>query len=149
MGHTWSYRLLLFFVAVTLLCISCDKMDCNNGLDGQWQMTEWKLPNGDVKESKPQIYYCFQLDMMIFKRPSNNSSNQFAQHISPFENKGSHIVVKAPLKYVGGGHDVELPMSELKVYGVPENGDMTVEELTSDRLVLRSDQYGTLIFRKY
>ncbi len=130
----------LFFLA------ACDKMECNDGLDGQWQMTEWKSPEGELIAGKEmKLYYSFQLQMMMFQRLSYPSSTL----MTSFENRRSDIRIYDPIKYQGAGHDSILPMDTLSQFGVPLDGIMKVERLTGSTLVLSSDESGTLTFRKY
>ncbi len=141
-------RLLYFTFCLFsfILLASCGKMDCNDGLDGQWQMTEWTSPDGEVLGGKEmEIYYSFQLEMMMFQRLSISSALQF----SSFENCGTHIRIYDPIKYAGAGHDEILPMGMLAPYGVPSDGIMQVETLSGSRLVLSSKEMGKLTFRKY
>ena len=42
---------------ISVLLFSCDKVDCNGDLDGQWQMIEWTSSNGElVGNNEMQIY---------------------------------------------------------------------------------------------
>lgn len=140
-----AFRLLL---AASFCCLffSCDKMECNDGLDGQWQMCEWKSPEGEVVAGKEmKLYYSFQLQMMMFQRLSSSSGYL----LSSFENRKGEIRVYDPIKYAGSGHDDILPMDTLAFYGVPLDGVMKVEQLSGSTLVLSSREQGTLTFRKY
>ena len=74
---------------ISVLLFSCDKVDCNGYLDGQWQMIEWTSPSGElVGNNEMQIYYSFQLQMVGFQRlsPTNNGRQR-----SSFENQDSAI----------------------------------------------------------
>ena len=139
--------MLSLILYVTLLFLSgCDKLDCNDGLDGQWQMLEWKSADGEIvayKEAK--IYYCFQLQMMMFQKLSAPSTYVF----SSFHNQQTSIRIYDPIKYKGDGHDLILSMDTLKQYGVPSDGLMKIDRLSNDTLVLSSNETGRLIFRKY
>lgn len=141
----------LFYIVAASLCscillAACNKMDCNDGLDGQWQMCEWKSPDGEVVAGKEmKLYYSFQLQMMMFQRLSYPA----ATILSSFENRKADIRVYDPIKYIGAGHDSILPMDTLSTFGVPLDGVMKVERLTGNTLVLSSGETGTLTFRKY
>lgn len=140
--------ILLFLISLLALSVSvsCDKMECNDGLDGQWQMLEWKSPSGQVVGGKEmRLYYSFQLQMMMFQRLSTSSGYL----LSSFERRPADIRVYDPVKYAGGGHDDILPMDTLTYYGVPTDGIMKIEHLTGNTLVLSSEEMGTLTFRKY
>ncbi len=136
----------LFCLFSFVLFPSCDKTGCNGDLDGQWQMTEWKSPSGEVVGGKEmKIYYSFLLQMMMFQRLSTSAAYQ----LSSFENCKSHVRVYDPVKYQGNGHDSIMPMSDLAIYGVPADGIMNVDVLAGSKLVLSSREQGTLTFRKY
>ena len=139
-------KYIFFFVAVMVSAVifsSCDKLECNGALDGQWQLTEWKSPTGELLADKQaRIFYNFQLQMMTFQIGDKWQS-------SSFENTGTSLRVYDPLNYIGGGREEILPMTDLAKYGVPEDGIMKIEKLTSGTMILSSNQRGTLTFRKY
>lgn len=139
--------MLSLILYLTLLFLSgCDKLDCNDGLDGQWQMLEWKSADGEIVANKEaKIYYCFQLQMMMFQKLSAPSTYVF----SSFHNQQTSIRIYDPIKYKGDGHDLILSMDTLKQYGVPSDGLMKIDRLSNDTLVLSSNETGRLIFRKY
>ena len=131
---------------ISVLLFSCDKVDCNGDLDGQWQMIEWTSPSGElVGNNEMQIYYSFQLQMMMFQRLSTSSGQQR----SSFENQGSSIRIYDPIEYQGHGHDKILSMDVLSRYSVPSNGMMKIEHLSPQKMVLSSTEKGRLTFRKY
>lgn len=139
--------MLSLILYLTLVFLSgCDKLDCNDGLDGQWQMLEWKSADGEIIANKEaKIYYCFQLQMMMFQKLSAPSTYVF----SSFHNQQTSIRIYDPIKYKGDGHDLILSMDTLKQYGVPSDGLMKIDRLSNDTLVLSSNETGRLIFRKY
>lgn len=139
--------MLSLILYLTLLFLSgCDKLDCNDGLDGQWQMLEWKSADGEIVANKEaKIYYCFQLQMMMFQKLSAPSTYVF----SSFHNQQTSIRIYDPIMYKGDGHDLILSMDTLKQYGVPSDGLMKIDRLSNDTLVLSSNETGRLIFRKY
>lgn len=141
-------KLLNVFAIVMAVCLasSCDKTDCNGDLDGMWQMMLWTDSQGDTIATKDEmIFYSFQLQMMQLKRLSEPSLNLNAM----FENKGNAIRVYNPQYYKGGGHDEILGMEVLQPVGVPHDGIMQIVSLSGGEMTLRSDEYGTLKFRKY
>lgn len=131
---------------VLYLVYSCDKVDCNDGLDGQWQMYEWVSPEGEVVGGKEmKMYYSFQLQMMMFQKLSVSSGYL----LSSFQHRNTSILIYDPVKYKGNGHDEILPMDTLRQYGVPFDGVMTIESLSDETLILRSAETGRLSFRRY
>ena len=136
----------IFIAFISMLSFSCDKVDCNGHLDGQWQMIEWTSPSGElVGNSEMQIYYSFQLQMMMFQKLSESLGQQRAS----FENQSFAIRIYDPIEYQGNGHDRILPMNVLSRYAVPSDGIMKIEHLTSQKMVLYSTEKGRLTFRKY
>lgn len=140
------------YIKLTSLCVfclmfvSCDKIDDLGGLEGQWQMTEWVDADGQLYATQEiQIYYRFQLGLIAFHKVSHPDGFIHAC----FENKDGVIRVYSPFEYAGAGHSNFLSMVTLQKYGVPQNGMMKIEELTSSKLVLSSPDVGTLSFRKY
>lgn len=126
--------------------VSCDKIDDLGGLEGQWQMTEWVDATGQLYATQEiQIYYRFQLGLIAFHKVSHPDGFIHAR----FENKDRAIRIYSPFEYGGAGHSNILSMATLQKYGVPQNGMMKIEELTSSKLVLSSPDVGTLSFRKY
>lgn len=137
----------VFIALIFVLFFSCDKVDCNGDLDGQWQMIEWMSPNGEfVGNNEMHIYYSFQLQMMGFQRLSETNNGR---QRSSFENQGYAIRIYDPIVYKGNGHDSILPMNVLSRYGVPSDGIMKIEHLSSQKMVLSSTETGQLTFRKY
>lgn len=129
-----------------LMFVSCDKIDDLGGLEGQWQMTEWVDATGQLYATQEiQIYYRFQLGLIAFHKVSHPDGFIHAR----FENKDGAIRIYSPFEYGGAGHSNILSMATLQKYGVPQNGMMKIEELTSSKLVLSSPDVGTLSFRKY
>ena len=136
----------IFIAFISMSSFSCDKVDCNGHLDGQWQMIEWTSPSGElVGNSEMQIYYSFQLQMMMFQKLSESLGQQRAS----FENQSSAIRIYDPIEYQGNGHDRILPMNVLSRYAVPSDGIMKIEHLTSQKMFLYSTEKGRLTFRKY
>lgn len=126
--------------------VSCDKIDDLGGLEGQWQLTEWIDAGGQLYANQDiQIYYRFQLGLIAFHKVSQPDGFVHAR----FENKDGAIRIYSPFEYGGAGHSNILSMATLQKYGVPQNGMMKIEELTSSKLVLSSPDVGTLSFRKY
>lgn len=134
--------LLAFVAGIT----GCNKQDCNGDLDGMWQLVEWKDPEGTiVATGEDMIFYSVQLQMMNFKKLTPVGLNYNAS----FKRTDAGIQVYDPVKYIGGGHDQIMDMSVLASVGVPSDGIMKIEGLSSQELVLSSQAKGTLRFRKY
>ncbi len=140
---------ILYFIVLLLFTsgiASCNKRDCNGDLDGMWQLVEWKDPDGAVVATKEDmIFYSVQLQMMNFKKLTPAELN----YNSSFRKTDDGIQVYDPIRYIGGGHDQIMDMSVLNPVGVPADGIMKIEGLTSQDLILSSQAKGVLKFRKY
>ena len=140
---------ILYFIVLLLftsVIASCNKRDCNGDLDGMWQLVEWKDPEGVVVATKEDmIFYSVQLQMMNFKKLTPPEFN----YNSSFRKLDDGIQVYDPIQYIGGGHDQIMDMSVLGPVGVPADGIIKIEGLTSQDLVLSSPSKGILKFRKY
>lgn len=140
---------ILYFIVLLLFTsgiASCNKRDCNGDLDGMWQLVEWKDPEGTVVATKEDmIFYSVQLQMMNFKKLTPAELN----YNSSFRKTDDGIQVYDPIRYIGGGHDQIMDMSVLNPVGVPADGIMKIEGLTSQDLILSSQAKGVLKFRKY
>lgn len=137
---------LYIFILILSTLSSCGKMESGNPLVGQWQLTEWKDSNGKIIAEKDiQIYYRFQLGLVAFHKVS--LPDGFIH--SAYEKVNNNLRIYDPFVYKGMGQDSILGMDTLSIYGVPYDGFMNIQELTSKKLVLHSPYVGTLSFRKY
>ena len=126
-----------------MVVTGCDKRDCNGDLDGMWQMLEWRDKENVVKATKDDmIFYSFQLQMADFRKVDNEIRTSLK--VTP-----EQIIIYDPIIYKGNGHDEIRPMSELSVFGVPEDGIMWIQVLTGSRMELKTNNQDVLIFRKY
>lgn len=140
---------IFFLILALVLCISCkeDKREMDNPLAGQWQMTEWVDATGTiVATNEAQMYYSFQLGIISFQHVRGQAP--LLLH-ARYETSASQLYISKPFEYAGNGHDKELPMSILSQFGVPADGVFLIEEQTSTKMVLRSNETGTIILRKY
>jgi len=88
------------------------------------------------------IFYSFQLQMADFRKVDNEIRTSLK--VTP-----EQIIIYDPIIYKGNGHDEIRPMSELSVFGVPEDGIMWIQVLTGSRMELKTNNQDILIFRKY
>ena len=135
------YIIALLSLLMAVTC--CDKRDCNGDLDDMWQMLEWRDKENVVKATKDDmIFYSFQLQMADFRKVDNEIRTSLK--VTP-----EQIIIYDPIIYKGNGHDEIRPMSELSVFGVPEDGIMWIQVLTGSRMELKTNNQDILIFRKY
>lgn len=141
-----KHIILYIFILIMSTLTSCNKMEWGNPLVGQWQLTEWKDTNGKIiADKKIQIYYRFQLGIVAFHKVT--FPDGFIH--SAYEEIGNNLRIHDPFIYKGMGHDSILSMDTLSIYGVPHDGLMNIQELSSKKLILHSPSVGTLSFRKY
>lgn len=134
---------ILALLSLLMVVTGCDKRDCNGDLDGMWQMLEWRDKENVVKATKDDmIFYSFQLQMADFRKVDNEIRTSLK--VTP-----EQIIIYDPIIYKGNGHDEIRPMSELSVFGVPEDGIMWIQVLTGSRMELKTNNQDILIFRKY
>ncbi len=134
---------ILALLSLLMVVTGCDKRDCNGDLDGMWQMLEWRDKENVVKATKDDmIFYSFQLQMADFRK--GNAEIRTSLKVTP-----EQIIIYDPIIYKGNGHDEIRPMSELSVFGVPEDGIMWIQVLTGSRMELKTNNQDILIFRKY
>ena len=143
-------HILFVFVAIamTMALSGCNKADCNGDLDGMWQLTQWRDKDNVVKGTKEDmIFYSFQLQMATFRK--KGSGDIFFSINSMLEVSPDKIRIYDPAIYNGNGHDEIKSMSELSVFGVPEDGIMWVQVLTGSTMELKTNMGDILTFRKY
>lgn len=140
--------ILLISLMTMLVPTSCNKRDINGDLDGMWQLTEWRDKDNNVKATKDDmIFYNFQLKMAKFLKQAE--SENFSMMNSMLEFTSGQIRIYEPAVYGGEGHDDMKQMSELAVFGVPEDGIFHVQLLTGSDMQLRTNSQDVLTFRKY
>lgn len=138
------YVLSLGFILLSV--VACNKKDCNGDLDGMWQLLAWQDKDNVLRADKnDMIFYSFQLQMASFRKTSFEESYvRSSVKFTP-----GTIYIYNPIEYVGGKHDVTLPMTSLAPFGVPEDGVFAIQSLNADALVLTTSQGDRLSFRKY
>jgi hypothetical protein len=137
----------LVLIILPLCVVSCDKVEYDNPFRGQWQVLEWVDATGTtVATNEIQMYYSFQLGIISFQHVRGQAP--LLLH-ARYETSANQLYISKPFEYAGNGHDKELPMSILSQFGVPADGVFVIEEQTSTKIVLRSNETGTIILRKY
>lgn len=144
--------IILFIVAVTgFVMAGCDKKDCNGDLDGMWQMTLWTRTVGvnvDTLATKDSmIFYCFQLQMMNFKRYNGPHAIDI---LSMFKKSNDSIIIYDVQNYNSrSGNDTIFALDTLQYVGVPADSTLKIESLSSDYMSLSTKYGDRLTFRKY
>lgn len=133
---------LLLFTVVFL--VSCNKMDENGALDGNWQMTEWRSASGDsivATNESLHLYYTVKLNLLkfqIFSRPSTYVHTYF-------RHTGDSLIVTQAFSRP---FDDVVPFDSLSAYGCPPDGRFHVDHLSHSTMVLSSSM-GRMQFRKF
>lgn len=121
---------------------SCDKMDDNGDLGGNWQLTSWeRLSDGAILATNADsIFYTFQGELMKTQRMS--SLDFF---LATFRTTADSLVM---LRIYASPYDSVVAPSALAEYGVSPSGRFHFDHLSSSQMVL-STETDRLTFRKY
>ena len=132
-------------IIVMTIFLSCDKMDENGALDGNWQLTEWRDAETDsiiATRYTYKLYYTVKLNLIKFQDMGHIAS-PFC--LAYFRHKGDSLMIdRAFIR----PDDTDIPLDSLGKYGCPADGKFTILKLTHDNMTLKSE-LGTLHFRKY
>ena len=129
-------RLLYIIIGVTMLLVSCDKEDSDNGnLDGFWQMT-----------SSPGITWAFQghiLELRDVKKVHQDI-------VMSFTREGDKLKLSDPYRVDRDSDDVALKDADMLIpYGISNTStEFRISVLTSSRMVLDNNTTH-LEFRKF
>lgn len=143
---TMSKRLIIGGCLVSMLSFaSCEnKRDDNGDFGGMWQLTEWRDPsNNTIATNSSGIYYKVRKQLIQFQRLPGGQAN-FQSAYFRFTNDSLCIyhIVNYP-------SDTLCTPEILAPFGFPPNGRLHVDALSSKKMVLSSQETGTLHFRKY
>lgn len=132
----------LLFVLALVGVASCEKMDDNGDLGGNWQLTSWqRLSDGSVVATNADsIFYTFQGKLMKTQRMSQSDF-----FLATFRTTADSLVM---LNIYASPYDSLVAPSALSAYGVSPSGRFHFDHLSSSRLVL-STETDRLTFRKY
>lgn len=121
---------------------SCEKMDDNGDLGGNWQLVSWeRLSDGSlVATNADSIFYTIQGKLMKTQRMSQPDF-----FLATFRTTTDSLVM---LNIYASPYDSLVAPSALSAYGVSPSGRFHFDHLSSSRLVL-STETSRLTFRKY
>lgn len=135
--------LFTFLLLLPLLTGSCDKMDCNGQLDGNWQLTRWEDRNSGsiMADNYTGIYYCVKLNLIKISYLQGDKRT----FLTRFSHRNDSLfigeVYMAPF-------DEIVSCDSLAECGVEPDGKFRIEVLNSTRMIL-SNPRSILTFRKY
>ena len=125
--------IMTILIAFTMIILEgCDKMPINGDLDGQWQVMEIDLVDGNI-EKPTQLYYCFSLHTVYLSAPGSGVGGNMTYD-------GTTLTLDIS--------DAE-KATDLLPWGI--NSIVTnfdVVALSSGRMILKSD-YAVIQFRKF
>lgn len=145
--HFSLYSIVSLLLLV--LSASCEnKRDDSGTLGGMWQLVEWRAVDGSVAYNKPDttLYYKVRNNLLMLQELPGESESYFLTYYLQAE--GCIIINKDKIVNNAERDTVLHPIGDLKKYGVPLNGRLHIDALTSDKMVLSGEE-GTLRFRKY
>ena len=148
---TLKHFSLYSIVSLLLLVLSAsceNKRDDSGTLGGMWQLVEWRAVDGSVAYNKPDttLYYKVRNNLLMLQELPGESESYFLTYYLQAE--GCIIINKDKIVNNAERDTVLHPIGDLKKYGVPLNGRLHIDALTSDKMVLSGEE-GTLRFRKY
>ena len=135
----------VYFLIVLFTLLSCDKLDKNGKLDGNWQLTEWmQNSTGRVVADKHDLlFYTIKLELIQFRDCKNGQSPYFAY----FEYTDDNLILGQVFQNTANS-DIPSTTEALAQYGVTNDGKFKITKLTSSEMILQNDE-NTLSFRKY
>lgn len=138
-----------FLILITLL-YSCDKLPVNGHLDGMWQLQTIEYANG--KSHTPiSTYYNIQLQLIKLTQIHNSGSaeRRIDNYLGRFKHTQDSLIVYDLRKWIYREEETPATPEQLAPFGIEgTSGHFGIEELTSDKMILRSP--GTLLtFRKF
>ena len=148
---TLKHFSLYSIVSLLLLVLSAsceNKRDDSGTLGGMWQLVEWRAVDGSVAYNKPDttLYYKVRNNLLMLQELPGESESYFLTYYQQAE--GCIIINKDKIVNNAERDTALHPIGDLKKYGVPLNGRLHIDALTSDKMVLSGEE-GTLRFRKY
>ena len=146
------YYILAFIIASSFA--ACDSYLINGDLDGMWQLQtiEQQEPKVTIK-NQGNLFYSFQRHSVLIGDYDKSQKlvghvNFEEQYTCLFEYAGDSITM-GEFHYYYVDQDKLAPVANLKKFGLYEKETtFYIEELTPNRLVLRSDS-AVLTMRKY
>lgn len=145
--HFFLYCIVsILFLAISSSCEN--KRDDSGTLGGMWQLLDWRALDGSIAYNKPDrtIYYKVRSNLLVLQELPGEAEDYFLTY---YKQEEGCIIIQTDKIFKDSELDsVAHPIEELKKYGIPNNGRLKIEELTSDKMVL-SGAEGTLRFRKY
>lgn len=133
-----------------VLHTSCEnKWDDSGSLGGMWQLVEWRNLDGSIAYDKPNTHIYYKIRNNLFM-PQELPGETGRYYLTYYHQTADSFIIDQPYKIV---IDAELdktlyPIEVLRKYGIPSNGRLHIDVLSSDKMVLSSEE-GTLQFRKY
>lgn len=148
--HFSIYSIVSLLLLV--LSASCEnKRDDSGTLGGMWQLLEWRATDGSIIYVKPDntnatIYYKIRNNLLMLQELPGESESYFLTYYQQAE---GCIVINKDKIYNNAERDtVSHDVSDIRKYGIPADGRLHIDALTSDKMVLSGEE-GTLRFRKY
>jgi hypothetical protein len=116
-----------------------------------WQLLEWRATDGSIIYIKPDntnatIYYKIRNNLLMLQELPGESESYFLTYYQQAE--GCIIINKDKIFNNAERDTVSHDVSDIHKYGIPADGRLHIDALTSDKMVLSGEE-GTLRFRKY
>lgn len=149
--HTFWATLVL--AIATLLLPACEDFHENNGdLGGMWQLTEWRQGTTTVATSEDLIFYSIHRELIQYTHFSSreqkykNEIDYMKRYFSMFRHTPDSLILHTFVNALDESKLAEY--SQIKEFGIPEDGRFHIDRLDANHLVLSYDG-NVLSFRKY
>lgn len=136
---------------IAFTVVSCESYLINGDLDGFWQaQTIEKLETSEITHCNNEVFYAFQRHLVQLTQigPSHVMGQMGARYHANFDWANDSISIGDFHEYDLYGSKKQVPLSELKKFGIFQNHTTFHIELSKNRLTLTSDS-ARIVFRKY
>lgn len=139
-------KILPLLAAITILlgAASCRKLPLHGDFSGMWQILTIEYPDGTVKESNHDYYYCFNRHVVMLRQNGNgylngnltyNDTDFTLQFFDVYTRYLAHWGITLP-------EGMDHYTGEVVI-------NYTIDKLTSKQLIVTTEQGVTITMRKY
>ena len=135
----------LTILLLLLTLFSCDKMDENGKLDGNWQLIRWTdNTTGELKaDNTSKIFYTVKLELIQFK----SKATGYYPYLAFFSHQGDFLIIRNVFLNQANTDSI-VALENLAQFGDDGSGKFHIMTLSNKRMVLTNKQ-NRLTFRKY
>lgn len=135
----------IFILLLLLITASCGKLPMNGNLDGLWQLMSISPSDGSesIDTKGKRLYYAVQLELIGLQQDGS------MEYLGRFTQSHDSLIVYDFRVNITGDNSSQASPGDLQKWGIEGTSErFGIEELTGDRMILRS-QSTLLTFRKF